>query len=54
MTIYCLRQGRPVRLERSSPDLPAPADVLWIDLHDPNRDEECVVKALLGFEVPTR
>jgi magnesium transporter len=54
MTIYGLRQGRPVRLERSGSDLPAPADVIWIDLHNPTRDEECAVEALLGLEIPTR
>ena len=40
ITIYGLRQGRPARLERSGSDLPAPAEVIWIDLHDPTRDEE--------------
>src|SRR4051794_8593545 len=54
MTIYGLSQGRPVRLERTGSDLPVPADVLWIDLHDPSRDEERAVEALLGLEVPTR
>jgi magnesium transporter len=54
MTIYSLSQGRPVRLERIGSDLPVPADVLWIDLHNPSRDEECTVEALLGLEIPTR
>jgi magnesium transporter len=54
MTIYGLRQGRPVRLERTGSDLPPPADVIWIDLHDPTRDEECAVEAMLGLEIPTR
>src|SRR5215213_8944360 len=54
MTIYGLSQGRPVRLERIGSDLPVPADVLWIDLHNPSRDEECTIEALLGLEIPTR
>jgi magnesium transporter len=54
MTIYSLSQGRPVRLERIGSDLPVPADVLWIDLHNPSRDEECTVEARLGLEIPTR
>jgi len=54
MTVYSLSQGRPVRLERIGSDLPVPADVLWIDLHNPSRDEECTVEALLGLEIPTR
>jgi magnesium transporter len=54
MTIYSLSQGRPVRLDRIGSDLPVPADVLWIDLHNPSRDEECTVEALLGLEIPTR
>jgi len=54
MSAYGLHQGRLVRLEQTGPDLPAPPDVVWIDLHDPTRDEECAVEALLGLEVPTR
>ena len=54
MTIYGLRQGRPVALERADSNLPVPAEVIWIDLHDPTRDEEYAVEALLGLEIPTR
>src|SRR3954463_7820261 len=54
MSAYGLHQGRLARLEQTGPDLPAPIDVVWIDLHDPTRDEECAVEALLGLEVPTR
>jgi magnesium transporter len=54
MSAYSLHQGRLVRLEQTGPDLPTPADVLWIDLHDPTRDEECAVEAVLGLEVPNR
>src|SRR5829696_10258420 len=54
MTIYGLHQGRLVCREQTDRDLPALNDVVWIDLHDPTRDEECAVEALLGLEVPTR
>ena len=55
MTFYGLRQGQLVRLDHSStPGLPAPADVLWIDLLDPSRDNERAVETLLGLAVPTR
>jgi magnesium transporter len=49
MTAYGLRDGRLTRLTS-----PAAADVLWIDLVDPSREEETVVEALLGLAVPTR
>ena len=55
MTFYGLRQGRLVRLDHASASgLPAPADVLWIDLFDPSRENERAVEALLGLAVPTR
>jgi magnesium transporter len=54
MSAYALHQGRLVRLEQPGPDLPARNDVVWIDLHEPTRDEECAVEALLNLGVPTR
>ena len=39
---------------RMAPTLPAPSDVLWIDLLDPTHEEEKAVEALLGLQVPTR
>src|SRR5215211_5205868 len=54
MTIYGLHQGRLVCREQTDRDLPALNDVVWIDLHDPTRDEECAVEARLGLEVPTQ
>jgi magnesium transporter len=43
---------RPHGLSRVEP--PIPADALWIDLLEPNPDEEKTVEAGLGIEVPTR
>src|SRR5918995_6291354 len=55
MSFYGLRQGRLVRLDHTSTSgLPAPADVLWIDLFDPSRENERAVERLLGLAVPTR
>src|SRR5215213_7994675 len=55
MTFYGLRQGRLVRLDHASASgLPASADVLWIDLFDPSREDERAVETLLGLAVPTR
>src|SRR5215204_4179721 len=54
MSAYGLHQGRLVRLEQTGRNLPALNDVVWIDLYDPTREEECAVEALLSLEVPTR
>src|SRR5918998_336037 len=55
MTFYGLRQGRLVRLDHApASGLPAPTDVLWIDLLDPSREDERAVETLLGLAVPTR
>ena len=55
MSFYGLRQGRLVRLDHApASGLPAPTDVLWIDLLDPSRDDERAVETLLGVAVPTR
>lgn len=35
-------------------DLTLPQDVLWIDLLNPDRDEDVFVERLLGIQVPTR
>ncbi len=49
MIAYGLVDGRLQRL-----GMPQAADVLWIDLFDPTREEEQGVEALLGLSVPTR
>ena len=35
-------------------DAPIPSDALWIDLHDPTREEEHRTEERLGIDVPTR
>lgn len=55
MTFYGLCDGRLVRLDHPMTFGPsALADVLWIDLLDPSKDEEKTVEALLSLQVPTR
>ena len=49
----CARAGSCAWRMRA-PTLPAPSDVLWIDLLDPTHEEEKAVEALLGLQVPTR
>jgi magnesium transporter len=51
---YGLRDGRLVPCADSKTGIPLRGDVLWIDLHNPTREEEKAVEALLGLEVPTR
>ena len=55
MTFHGLRAGRLARLNHGpASGLPSPADVLWIDLFDPSREEEQAVETMLGLLVPTR
>src|SRR5688500_3181779 len=54
MTFYGLRERRLVDLEGTSTRLPALAEVLWIDLCSPTREEERAVETLLGLQVPTQ
>jgi len=55
LTVHGLRQGRLTRL-----DVPTDynglsrAEVIWVDLCDPTREEELAVERMLGFAVPTR
>jgi magnesium transporter len=54
MTAYGLCDGRLVPYAAQETRIPLREDVLWIDLHDPTREEEKAVEALLGLGVPTR
>lgn len=47
---YIVENGR--LRERSSPEQSL-ADLVWIDLDNPTREEEKAIEAALGFEVPT-
>ncbi|HVL21926.1 MAG TPA: magnesium transporter CorA family protein [Amaricoccus sp.] len=47
---YTVDKGRLRAVEAPEPRL---ADLVWIDLHNPTRDEEKAIEAALGFEVPT-
>ncbi|HEX8569806.1 MAG TPA: magnesium transporter CorA family protein [Caulobacteraceae bacterium] len=38
----------------TGPDWTLPADTVWIDLHEPTRDEELAVERVLGLQLPTR
>lgn len=39
---------------RAAPDMQLGADVIWIDLNEPTREEELAVEHALGVELPTR
>lgn len=55
LSVYGLRDGRLVRLDaHSGCGGLSRDDVVWVDLHDPTREEELAVEAMLGFAVPTR
>ncbi len=55
LSVYGLRDGRLARLDaRSDCGGLSRDDVVWVDLHDPTREEELAVEAMLGFAVPTR
>jgi magnesium transporter len=54
MTAYGLRDSGLMLRAAQETNTPLSQDVLWIDLHDPTREEEKAVEALLGLGVPTR
>jgi magnesium transporter len=54
ITAYGLHDGRLVPCAAQETRIPLREDVLWIDLHEPTREEEKAVEALLGLGVPTR
>jgi magnesium transporter len=53
LTVYCLAPAGLKRLERDS-DAPLPEEAVWLDLLEPNVDEERLVEARLGLDIPTR
>jgi magnesium transporter len=53
LSAYAARPGGLVRLDLQR-GMPLPSDALWIDLLEPTADEEKLVEATLGINVPTR
>jgi magnesium transporter len=53
LTVYSLGQQGLKRIERT-PEAPIDQDAIWLDLVEPTHDEERLVEARLGVEVPTR
>jgi magnesium transporter len=53
LSVYTLTPAGLRRLERS-PEVPIPEEALWLDLLEPTVDEERLVEARLGVDVPTR
>jgi magnesium transporter len=53
MLIHSLENHQIVKHEGADPNV-IPADVLWIDLLNPTREEEQAVEQYLGIEIPTR
>jgi magnesium transporter len=53
LTVYSLAATGLKRLDRNN-DAPLPEEATWLDLLEPSVDEERLVEARLGVEVPTR
>jgi magnesium transporter len=53
LSVYCLAPTGLKRLERS-PDAPLPEEAVWLDLLEPTQEEERLVEARLGLNIPTR
>jgi magnesium transporter len=53
LSVYCLVPAGLKRLERIN-DAPLPEEAVWLDLLEPTVDEERLVEARLGLDIPTR
>lgn len=53
LSVYCLAPAGLKRLERN-PDAPLPEEAVWLDLLEPTVEEERLVEARLGLDIPTR
>ncbi len=53
LNVYIARPEGLVCIERE-PGAPLPSDAVWIDLREPTAEEEQLVEATLGIDVPTR
>ncbi len=55
LSIYCNMDSKLVRLEQCPAHGTVPlANILWVDMVTPTKDEESEIEALLGIGVPTR
>jgi len=54
LSVYCLASGGIRRLERSNNNAPLPEEATWLDLFEPTTEEERLVEARLGLDIPTR
>jgi magnesium transporter len=53
LTAFCLTPMGLKRLEREA-EAPLPEDAVWLDLLEPTQEEERLVEARLGIDIPTR
>jgi magnesium transporter len=53
LSVYCLAPAGLKRLDRV-PEAPIPEEAIWLDLLEPTGEEEKLVEARLGVDVPTR
>lgn len=53
LTAFCLTPLGLKRLEREA-EAPLPEDTVWLDLLEPTQEEERLVEARLGIDIPTR
>jgi len=53
LSVYCLVPAGLKRLERAT-EAPLPEEAVWLDLLEPTQEEERLVEARLGLDIPTR
>jgi magnesium transporter len=53
LSVYCLAPAGLKLLDRNR-DAPLPEDAVWLDLLEPSIEEERLVEARLGLDIPTR
>src|SRR5688500_3496988 len=53
LSVYSLAPSGLKRLERD-PSAPLPEEAVWLDLLEPTLEEERLVEARLGLDIPTR
>jgi magnesium transporter len=53
LSVYCLAPAGLKHLERER-EAPLPEEAVWLDLFEPTEEEERLVEARLGLDIPTR